>query len=468
MNFNNKKIGIWGFGIVGKSALRFFAQHDAVITILEQKMLSAEERALIEQHGVQLLQCTPDEFFAQNDYVLASPGIDLRPYLQYRDKFLTELDIFQQFFKKPYIGITGTIGKTTVTTLITQALEQAELSVAAGGNIGLGMLDLLKQHDVNYAVLELSSFQLEYAQNCKPAIAIITNLYPNHLDRHHTLTEYGKAKLQLIAHQQSNQHAIINVELRELIKTTFADTYAQRTMWYVSDTSPSNALLDTLMPHEYLIWSENNSIVLQHNGVQTPLKQYGTIPTTSFALNWLFVAATLQILGKPVQLSHLAECSQQEHRTEYVATVNGIAFYNDSKATIPHATIAAVHKLKSAPIILLLGGLSKGVDRTALLSELAGNVKQVICFGDEARQLHEAAQQYNVSSSAYKKLEDAFNAATLVAQPCDIVLLSPGGSSFDLFKDYKERGNRFKELVAGHAQIIKRHQNRENKPDFLT
>ncbi len=161
---------------------------------------------------------TLTNFLEYNDYIIASPGIDLRPYQSYEHKFVTEIDLFCQDWQKPLITITGTVGKTSTTHLLSELLKLAGLRVATGGNIGTGMLDLLnEQTSSDCAVLELSSFQLEYAQHCTPDLAIITNIYPNHLDRHGTYDEYTRAKLRSIQLQTPQQKTLIPLSLYETV-----------------------------------------------------------------------------------------------------------------------------------------------------------------------------------------------------------------------------------------------------------
>src|SRR5579885_1682266 len=162
MDFSHKKIGIWGFGIVGKAALPYLASAQAHITVMDKRSLSAEELNQLTTHNAQFItQDHIHQFLSEHDLILPSPGIDLRPYTQWNHKWIGELDIFYTFWKKPIIAITGTVGKTTTTHILAHVLSKAGKKVALGGNIGTGMLNLLKQTDADYAVLEISSFQLE-------------------------------------------------------------------------------------------------------------------------------------------------------------------------------------------------------------------------------------------------------------------------------------------------------------------
>lgn len=443
MDFHNKKIGIWGFGIVGKAALKFFRSHEIPITVMDNKELSKQDYELLDTAKSNFVpQVNCNEFLSNNDLILASPGIDLRPFASYKEKFITELDIFSSHTKKPIIAITGTIGKTTVTHFLSKILQK-HTTVQTGGNIGTGMLELLAQQDHEITLLEVSSFQLEPCQIFAPDLAIWTNLYPNHLDRHTTIEDYFSAKCAILAKQKNNQQALIPIELASrIIQRNY-----QGVLHFFSQKPPNISHLQWLPKNSNLFWLENNSLMLYKNNQTQAL---GTIDTSSydiFPTNLLITAATLYLLGTPLSLFTSDDIPQLEHRIEKVASYNGTDIYNDSKATIMESTIAAIDKLKSKPIILFLGGLSKGVDRSSIIAQLHGKVKHILCFGAEAQTLHQAAQQNNIESSSFETLEDAVNFVLTHTQPGDHILFSPGGSSYDLYTDYTKRGEHFKNLI---------------------
>lgn len=404
-----KNIGIWGYGTVGKSAVEFFKKNGSHITLIDKALSPEDRHALNENNIVCFNENDLEQFFETNEYILASPGIDLRNYKKYHPKLITEIDLFTAHFKKPIIAITGTVGKTTLATLLAQLLSNNGLRVAAAGNIGTPMLNLIEQQDsLDYAILELSSFQLEFAQQFAPDIAIWTNFYPNHLDRHSTITDYFAAKLNMLKHQTAQQNAILSSVLKVEV----------------------SAMLPNIQ----------QEIIIPKKDIAIP----NVLPETAGALK--AVSDLLQL-----DLSML-KTEPLEHRIELVATYNDITFYNDSKATVRQATLAAVDQLKSQPIILLLGGLDKGVDRTPLIAQLKNKVKKIICFGAQANTLQKACKQYGIDSTSQSNLDDAFTSAIDSASPHDIVLLSPSGASFDLFKNYQERGNYFKQLVHEHRK----------------
>lgn len=449
MNLINKKIGIWGFGIVGKAALRYFTQQKIPTTIFAAQELSAQEKNLIMASQSNLWTQEVTTFLQNHDFVIPSPGIDLRDFSDYKRKFITELDILSSAITKKTIAITGTVGKTSITHLLS-TLIQNNKKVLTGGNIGIGMLELLHNQDqAEIIVLELSSFQLEYNRFFAPDLAIWTNFYPNHLDRHTTLDDYFDAKYKIIEYQKENQQALIPLNLAEKIQ---AKNKHRSIIHYFSPQKPSSKQLDFLSQNGSIFWLSDVALV-QSSKTETktvfPLHKF---PQNSFIENWMIIIAALSLHAIPlISLSHTI-ITLPEHRIEKIITHRGIDFYNDSKSTIMESTHAAVEKLQGKPIIVLVGGLSKGIDRSAALASLKNKIKFIIFFGSEAELLHQAAQKHKISSYAFSTLEESVHHVLHTAQAGDQVLLSPGGSSYDLFHNYEERGKRFKELVMQISQ----------------
>lgn len=439
ITLTDKKVGVWGLGSVGKAALAFLSQQKAQCSIYDQRTFTNDERELLHRYQLQVYgQEELDQFLQSHDYILASPGVDITPYRN-KAHFLCELDLFAPIWHKPSIGITGTIGKTTVTTLLHMILQK-EMMVAMGGNIGIPLLDIITQQEhVDVAVVELSSWQLEYAHTYAPDIAIWTNLYPNHLNRHHTMDNYFQAKAHLLTYQTNAQTAIIPLALWDQIQDLKIKSHC---IW-IHHTKPKRRYFDRA---QSMIYLDNDQVIYWQNGLKQKLICVDQLPTCTFTANWLFVLATLMTLKLPTNL--INDCSiQLEHRLEKVGTYNNLTFYNDSKATTPEATLAAVGQFKHDKIILFLGGLSKGVDRSTLVSQLPKNVIAIICFGKEAHLLKAMCDKQQLKAYACTNLEEAFHYARKINN-ANITLFSPSGASFDLYANYQDRGDHFKQLVA--------------------
>jgi UDP-N-acetylmuramoylalanine--D-glutamate ligase len=445
-----QRVGIWGFGIVGKSALRLFSTRALELSVYDSRTLFEQELALVT--NAQALLFTQDrltEFLEYNDHILISPGVDLRSYGHYRHKWLPELDLLQQEFHKPIVAITGSVGKTSVTHLVSQILTNSGLRVWTGGNIGTSMLDLISTTDtVDVAILEVSSFQLEYCTQFAPSVALWTNLTENHLDRHGTMENYFLAKKNIFARQTAGQHAFVPLALWPQL----AKENNHTTVHFFTD-------ITRVTPEEKTVpfYFIKNKNVMRHNGVQEPelvappvQQLFTNLCTLTYKENSILIALAADLITQlfSTQLNPaLHGTVLPPHRLEYVDTVNEISFYNDSKSTAPAPTIAAVEKLNNKPILLFLGGFKKGVDRTPLIAAIKDKVKIIHAFGAERDDIVHKATKLCIPCTSSATLEEAFATCVSNAQPGDQVLLSPAGSSFDLFKNYEERGNRFKALV---------------------
>ncbi len=400
MKLHNKTIGIWGYGAVGKSVSNALFKNEYDVLVYDDDAQTRLDCPYKTTNSV-------DNLFTQSEYLIPSPGVDTRAYRQkYKGIWLSELDLFQQVFHKPIIAITGSVGKTSVTHMLTETLQQAGWRAEAAGNIGTPMVDMVnKQQGLDAIVLELSSFQLEYAQNFKPDLAIFTNLYPNHLDRHATMHDYFLAKYNLIKQQTCEQKALIPIELKHR--------------------------MESLSPSASITYFDLHVRPAHH--------------PSGFAANWLIVEKALELLQVPFPT--ITDILPLEHRLEKVAIINGVTFINDSKSTAPASTLSAIETIESSRILLLLGGLSKGIDRSELIKKLAARSIIIICFGKEAEQLHQMCEYFGVKSSHHSRLKIAFIDCVKQAVSGDTILLSPAGSSFDEFENYKARGNFFKQLL---------------------
>lgn len=446
---NQKTIGVWGLGVSGMSIVRYLLTKNYRVIALEKN--SVPNAAFFAQNGVQIFR-DPDQreqFFDACDTIIPSPGIDLRPYPQISPKIVAEIDLFQEAWHKPIIGITGTLGKTSITHLLSILLTKSGQKVATGGNIGIGMLDLIQtQQEHDCAVLELSSFQLEYAQKIAPQLAILTNIFENHLDRHGSLTAYIAAKANLFAQQDATGLALAPLALADKIRAD--KRFTTKPFAWFSMTEPTADQKKYMLDTDSCYVATKNGFERHSKNKNLLILPTAAIPAISFRQNWLVLAAALDLLGLKAHeiITHAEpDLAIPHNRVEFVINLDGVDYFNDSKSTIMQATIAAVRGRAPQPVVLLLGGLSKGVDRIPYLPELTGIVTHVICFGGEADQLMAGCAKLAIPATAYPTLEPAVLAAQKLAKPGSYVLFSPGGASFDLFRNYEERGAQFVHLV---------------------
>jgi len=489
---NDIKIGILGIGLVGTSVLELF--DDKKGRELLARVLNISGQAIFtfsvwdqNVQGVDRLNglglklrltdfssCMSSQAFVDyNDYIVVSPGVDISTWKSTGDKFINELDLFSSGFMRKTIAITGTLGKTTVTHLLEKFLGKVAVSsdnfndkVIACGNIGKPMLSLITQEysactiQADEALLELSSFQLEFNRSFVPDIAIITNCYENHLDRHKTFEQYVAAKFNIMKHHTKKHSLIISSDffrnrLWPLVKQYIASYPG--IVYIVSQEPPSKNIIEnskTLM--SYVIYLDQGFVWCQSTHAECVSKKekiiaINKLSSCTFIQNWLFIIAVARRLALSVDSIQKALVSFVgyqiakvfPHRLEHVTSINQVDFYNDSKSTVVQSTQAAIKMLqvKNRPITLIVGGLSKGVDRTQFSQWLTTvpAVKKVYCFGKQCA----AFNKFLCFSSLEQVLDDILTHV----QPGDIVLFSPAGTSFDCFKNYMHRGIIFKQLV---------------------
>ena len=452
-NLSHKKIGIWGFGVVGQSALTYFDQQNcASIEILDKNFLDTKsiEHAATKTPTITTLQTEQSiqNFLESNDLILASPGIKLHAYQQFAHKFVNELDIISAQTTCSTIAITGTVGKTSITHLLTNIIKHTHPNTIAAGNIGYPMLRLI-DHPQDIAIIELSSFQLQPIRSFAPDLAIITNFFPNHLDHHLSIEEYFIAKCQILAHQGDLQQSLIPFELQEQI----AQHVPLKPTCSLFTVEPLTKEMIKLSTQHTIYTLEHKIVYRTHNEITQPIFDCSNLPTLTFDANWLVIIAACHLYG--IDLTTIAPAVQHlslpDHRAQKIGSRQGSNFYNDSKSTVWQATLQAVNSLGDKPIKLFVGGLSKGADRTPLFLALAGKNIEIYAFGKEAESIANLCRQFTIAHSMHPTLDAAWQACIEnIDTPCE-VLFSPGGSSFDLFADYKARGQYFAQLVTDYC-----------------
>ena len=434
-----KKVGIWGYGSVGKSVHRYALKQDFALHIMDSTYADNK----IKDNITYWPETTHEAFFKAIDWYVPSPGINNAklknvPY----EKMVSEVDLFYKEWNKKIIAITGSVGKTTTTHFLHTLIEQCNKKIITGGNIGTPMLDLLDYTDKEIALLELSSFQLEHALFFRPHIAAWTNIYPNHLDRHKNEDAYFLAKYNILKQQTPDDLAILPTSLKPLLDK---HGWPSSRIIFFEDRK-----IDMQTDAEYCF--HNNYIYKKNkNNELISICNISTISSKTHWQNWLLIISLLSetnLLHNNF-LHHASELKPLAHRMQTIIDNQNIHVINDSKSTTSASTIAAMNQCTSKNIILMLGGISKGVDRSELIATLNNKVIHVITFGAEACMLQKMCIQNNIPSTACKNLAIAVKAGyeKSTQYTHSTLLFSPSGSSFDLFKDYQERGETFISLV---------------------
>jgi UDP-N-acetylmuramoylalanine--D-glutamate ligase len=447
MQLKGKKVLVVGLGKSGLAAALFLRRNGAQVTVSDVRSaesLASEIPALLEAgimveaggHGLLT--------FRRQDLIVVSPGVPLDTQeLEQVRKFglpiIGELELAARFLKGKILAITGSNGKTTTTTLVGAILKEAGIPALVGGNIGVPVVSLIEEStDQTWSVLEVSSFQLESTAEFHPNIAVILNITPDHLDRHGSFENYARAKERIFAAQKENDAVVLNADNARTAQA--ASRLSARVFWFSIEHSVGQGA-----------WVEDGYVVYR-GGRAAPLEK--VMPLNRIPLkgehnveNVVAAVCAARQAGAPAEaIGRAIETFQAvEHRLEFVANVNGVEFYNDSKATNVDATAKAVAAFDSG-IHLILGGKDKGSDYTILTPLLRERVCAVYTIGSAAAKI-ESQLRGVVSLHSCETLEKAVATAASAARPGEVVLLAPACSSFDQFENYEHRGRAFKELV---------------------
>ncbi len=445
MELQNQRVLIVGLGKSGVASALFLKARGARVTVSDSKtpdQLSTEIPLLLD-HGIAVETGGHGErTFGGQDLIVVSPGVpaDVPLVVQARaqgKKVIGEIELAAQFFPGSIVAITGSNGKTTTTALTGEIVAAGGHRTVVGGNIGTPAVTLIEQADKDtIAVLEVSSFQLETIETFRPKVAVVLNVTPDHLDRHGTFAAYASAKARIFENQQADDFAVLNADDPTCV-TTGQNLRAQ-VFWFSRKKELSQGA-----------FVRNGQIFFRGDEQQQEVMLTSEIPLKgAHNLENVLAAVCVGMLLKcePRTIRRtVAQFKAVEHRLEFVAQVDGVEYYNDSKATNVDATIKA---LESFPgnIHLILGGKDKGSDYTVLHDLLQQRVKQVYTIGAAAAKIE--SQIKGVPVVHAERLENAVRTAATAAVAGDIVLLAPACSSFDQFANYEERGRWFKEVVS--------------------
>jgi UDP-N-acetylmuramoylalanine--D-glutamate ligase len=447
MELKGKKVLVVGLGKSGLAAALFLRRRGAQVTVSDVRSAEAlatdipallDEGIMVEAGGHGLLT------FRRQDLIVVSPGVplDTPELVQVRSfglPIIGEIELAAQFLKGKMLAITGSNGKTTTTSLCGEILMAAKLPVQVGGNIGLPVIALVDESkEDGWSVLEVSSFQLETTFTFRPEIAVILNITPDHLDRHGTFENYAAAKEKIFANQTADDALILNAD--DDVTSKVAARAKSRIFWF----SRKRVVRQGTFVHEGAIVyraSEQSApeFILKLDAI--------TLKGSHNIENVLAAVCAARLAGVEAEAirTAVAGFTAVAHRLEFVASLNGVDYYNDSKATNVDAAMKAIDAFPGG-IHLILGGKDKNSDYRLMRPLLHERVKTVYTIGAAAEKIHthiEGAVPI-VSSGT---LDVAIAQAAGAAQPGEIVLLAPACSSFDQFQNYEHRGQVFKDLV---------------------
>ncbi len=445
MELNNKRVLVVGLGKSGVASALFLRSRGAQVTVSDSKPQEqlSEEIPILLDHGIIIETGGHGErTFHGQDLIVVSPGVpvDSPALVQARalgEPVIGEIELAAQFLPKNMVAITGSNGKTTTTTLIGEIISAGGYPTRVGGNIGTPAISLVAtaRRD-SVVVLEVSSFQLETIQTFRARVAVVLNVTPDHLDRHRTFETYVHAKARIFENQQADDFAVLNAD--DPVCVGLAGRTRAQVFWFSrkKEVQQGASLRDGR-----ILFRDSSGQQEIMVASEIPLKGAHNLENTLAAI---CAGALMKCAPERIRAA-VRNFKAVEHRLEYVATIRGVEYYNDSKATNVDATIKALESFP-ANIHLILGGKDKGSDYTVLNDLLRQRVKRVYTIGAAAdkieSQVREAAEIVHAES-----LDSAVQRASASAQPGDIVLLAPACASFDQFRNYEHRGKVFKELV---------------------
>lgn len=445
MNLKGQRVTVMGLGLFGGGvgAVRFLVREGAVVTVTDlraEKDLRASVRALNGLPIVFKLGGHEETDFRNADLIVANPAVPRSSqYLKIAESagvsITSEICLFVQHCPAPIIGITGSSGKTTTTSLLGEMLKRKDEHTRIGGNIGGSLLDELDMlHADVPTVLELSSFQLDRLGDLQwsPHIAVITNFAPNHIDIHGSLQAYRKAKQQIVLHQTKGDWTIVNGEDTEISRWTGA---GQRVVFAVKGEGD--------------VFVRERKVQHTIGGETRTVCSVDTISLRGRHNLANALAATGAAIISGVSEKDIADVLQTfqgvPHRLEQVAEVNGVLYVNDSIATSPDRTRTALMAFDK-PIVLIAGGYDKGIAFDDLGEAIAEKVAHLIVMGKTGDAIAATAKG-KTNIHRVENLEEAMDCARSIAQSGDVVLLSPASASYDQFRNFEERGQRFREWI---------------------
>lgn len=462
--YKNKKVGIFGLGITGLSVYKSIKSSGARIVVWDDNQYTRNNfiHKMNYQYNLQViqedLQSLDNPKWNEIDVLIVSPGIANKGPKTHRVikianslgiKIISDLELL--YLTMPFtniIAITGTNGKSTTTSLIGHILKESNISCDVGGNIGNAALSMTRLKAGGYYVLECSSFQLELIDQFRPKISIILNITPDHLDRYANMNEYISAKTNIFKNQTQHDTIIIGIDndntklIYEILQS--GKKFKNIIPFSVNKKLSEGAFIENGKIH-YNYGTNKFSIDMPKNKYLNGNHNLENIIAS--------VVATFHSGVDPKSLNQQIETFVGlNHRMEYLQTVNGVDFINDSKATNVESAIKALEAYNN--ILWIAGGYKKGDSNLDTLDPVLKNVKKAFLIGDA---MEELANKFDgaINFEKSRNLENAFNSALKQAKKGDVVLLSPAYASFDQFKNYVERGNTFKKLVLSYANTLK-------------
>jgi UDP-N-acetylmuramoylalanine--D-glutamate ligase len=449
LDVNGKKVLVIGAARSGVASARFLAARGAVVAVNDRKPIEewSPEAAGLKNEGIGCLPGdVPSWLLDQIDLVVVSPGVPSQSIpIRYAERagaeVIGEVELASRYLKGRIVGITGSNGKTTTTSLIGELLKNAGLTVQVGGNIGRALISMVETSvDEGWTVVELSSFQLETIKQFHPTVALVLNVTPNHMDRYESFMDYAAAKHRIFMNQEPGDVAILN-DADEVV-SSWASGLRAHVVRFSTERELDEGLF--LRGDEIVSRTAAGERVLMRRD-EMKLRGLHNVENVLAA-----VAAGLACGADPESMRETVRNFQPvEHRLEFVDEIDGVKFYNDSKATSVDATLKALEAFANDPgkVVLILGGRGKKAPYAPLAELITSIVRKQILIGEDAETIERELGEYGATERA-TDMNDAIGRSLAAAERGDTVLLAPACASFDMFESFEHRGKVFKEAVA--------------------
>ena len=438
-----KKIVILGAGESGAGSAELARKNSYEVFVSDYGLIEEQIKKKFKKLNIEFEENSHDLAKSINaDLVIKSPGIsdqsEVVSFFNHQNiKIISEIEFAYNFSKSNIIGITGSNGKTTTSTLIHKLITDAEISCSISGNIGFSFSNVCNDN-VQYSVVELSSFQLDGVEKFKPHIAVLTGISPDHLDRYKNYKDYIRSKFRITKNQSQDDYLIYNSDCEEINE-------------YIKTNSINSILLpfSTKKKVDQGAYYSNNeiNIIIDKNKITMPTENFLVKGNHNIknAMAAATVANLLKIRKETIRKS-LEHFQGVEHRLENVLTINKVKYMNDSKATNINAVYYALESMES-PTIWIVGGIDKGNDYSELTKLVSKKVKAIICLGVNNMKIIDHFENIVEYIAETTSMSEAVSEAYKISNSGDTVLLSPACASFDLFDDYEDRGRQFKSAV---------------------
>ena len=440
---DNKKILILGYSREGKSTYNFIRNRfkNIKISILDYNVIDK-----IDDENVEIF-CDDnyEEYFQKFDIIIKSPGVSIKRelYDKYKDKIVSQTSIFLEYSKNIVIGITGTKGKSTTSSLIHHIFKSCNLDSKLVGNIGMPILSEINDiKDNTIVVFEMSSHQLQYITK-SPKIAVLLNIFEEHLDYYESFNEYILSKENIYKFQNENDLLIYNSSSDNVNIENILAIGQRRIPVYINNEDIKEQQYINIIGNEIIFCIDEKKFTININDIKTNLKGEHNLYNIVIAL------AVANEIGLDIKdiLEAISSFKGLEHRMEYVGKYNDINFYNDSIATIPEATICAIKSIGKVDTIII-GGKDRGVNYSELVEYLVNSeINKVLLIAESGLKIYNLLEKNNNRYIYAENLENATELARLNTPKNGICLLSPASASYGYFKNFEERGKAFKELV---------------------